>query len=102
MLKPSKTRGFELAYSPEWEIQIYYTGVSSDTDIWRGLPDLKIPILIIRGAETDTFYPSTAARIKRIRPETQVVTVDRSTHLVPLERPKELSEIIFNFLEKAT
>jgi len=102
LLKPSQNRGYELAYSPEWEIRIYYSGVSSDADIWRRLPDLKIPTLIIRGAETDTFYPSTAARIKRIRPKTEVATVDKSTHLVPLERPNELSEIIFNFLEKVT
>jgi pimeloyl-ACP methyl ester carboxylesterase len=102
LLKPSKNLDFELAYSPEWEIQIYYTGVASDEDIWRGLPDLKTPMLIIRGSETNTFYPSTAARIKRLRPETQVVTIDKSTHLVPLERPDELAKIIFNFLEKTT
>jgi pimeloyl-ACP methyl ester carboxylesterase len=102
LLKPSKNLDFELAYSPEWEIQIYYTGVASDEDIWQGLPNLKTPMLIIRGSETNTFYPSTAARIKRLRPETQVVTIDKSTHLVPLERPDELAKIILNFLEKTT
>jgi pimeloyl-ACP methyl ester carboxylesterase len=100
LVKPSPNAGYELAYSPEWETQIYYTGVSTDEDLWQNLPNLKIPTLIIRGAETDTFYPSTAARIKRVRPETQVVTVGRATHLVPLEKPAEVAEIIIDFLER--
>jgi pimeloyl-ACP methyl ester carboxylesterase len=102
MVKPSVGAGYDLAYSPEWEIQIYYTGVSADADIWQGLRSLEVPLLIIRGAKTDTLYPSTAARIKRIHPETQVVTVEKSTHLVPLEKPIEVSEIILEFLEKVT
>jgi pimeloyl-ACP methyl ester carboxylesterase len=100
MVRSNNRSGYELAYSPEWEIKIYYTGVSSDADIWRSLPDLKLPILIIRGQETDTFYPSTADRMRKIRPVTQVVTVKKSTHLVPFEKPDEVSGIIFDFLEK--
>ena len=100
MTKPLPDSGYELAYSPEWEIQIYYTGVAADSDIWRELPKLRLPLLIIRGAETDTFSPSTATRIKKILPSAQVVTIDKSTHLVPLERPDEVSKIIFEFLEK--
>jgi pimeloyl-ACP methyl ester carboxylesterase len=100
LVKPAPGSGYELAYSPEWEVKIYYTGVSSDADIWRELPKLNLPLLIIRGAETNTFFPSTAARIQRIFPSTKVVTVEKSTHLVPLERPEKVSEIIFGFLEK--
>jgi pimeloyl-ACP methyl ester carboxylesterase len=100
IIKPAPGSGFELVYSPEWEVQIYYTGVFSDADIWRELPKFKLPLLIIRGAETDTFFPSTAARIQKILPSTQVVTINNSTHLVPLEKPDEVSDLIFDFLEK--
>jgi pimeloyl-ACP methyl ester carboxylesterase len=100
IIKPAPGSGYELVYSPEWEVQIYYTGVSSDGDIWRELPKLKLPMLIIRGAETNTFFPSTAARIQKILPSAQVITVNNSTHLVPLEKPDEVSDLIFDFLEQ--
>lgn len=99
MVRPTDGRGYELSYSPEWEVQIYYTGVSSDMDIWRGLPQVKIPIMIIRGSETNTFFSVTANRVKKMLPTVQVETISEATHLVPLERPDIVSRIILDFLE---
>lgn len=90
--------GYELAYSPEWEARIYYTGIWRDMDLWWNLPKLKIPTLIIRGAETDTFLAPTAHRVKKVRPATKIVTLEKSTHLVPLEKPRETFETITAFL----
>ena len=98
--KPAADGGFDLAYSPEWEARIYYTGVWRDMDLWRGLPTLKVPTLIIRGAESDTFLPVTARRVKHVRPETRIVSLEKSTHLVALEKPREISEIIHDFLKE--
>jgi pimeloyl-ACP methyl ester carboxylesterase len=88
---------YELVYSPEWEAHIYVTGVWRDMDLWRDLPRLKLPLLILRGAETDTFWASTARRVQRILPSAQIVTLEKATHLVPLERPAEVSALIKNF-----
>ena len=98
--QPSPKGGFELAYSPEWEARIYYTGIWRDMDLWWGLPSLKVPTLIIRGAETDTFLPPAARRIKHIRPETSIVSLEKSTHLVPLELPEKTYETIQDFLKE--
>lgn len=98
--RPLEGGGFELAYSPEWEAHIYYTGVWRDMELWRGLPRLQVPTLIIRGAETDTFLERAGALIKRRQPKVQVVTVPQSTHLVPLERPAEVFEIMQSFLKE--
>jgi pimeloyl-ACP methyl ester carboxylesterase len=98
--KPAAGGGFDLTYSPEWEARIYYTGVWRDMDLWWGLPTLKVPTLIIRGAESDTFLPVAAQRVKRVRPETRLVTLEKSTHLVALEKPQEISETIRDFLKE--
>jgi pimeloyl-ACP methyl ester carboxylesterase len=90
--------GFELAYSPEWEVQIYYTGLWNDWDLWRGLPRLEIPTLILRGSETDTFWESTARSIRNRNPKIRIFTMDKSTHLLPLERPQEVFNITQTFL----
>ena len=98
--RPAKTGGFELVYSPEWEARIYYTGVWRDMDIWWGLPSLKVPTLIIRGVESDTFLQPTAQRIKRICPQITIVTLDKATHLVALEKPQETFTTIQSFLKE--
>jgi pimeloyl-ACP methyl ester carboxylesterase len=90
--------GYELVYSPEWEAQIYRTAMH-DFDIWRNLPNLKVPALFIRGAETDTFHENAARFVKRKQPQASVETLDKSTHLLPLERPKEVFEIMQAFLK---
>lgn len=88
---------FELVYSPDWEAQIYRTGMQ-DFDIWRQLPNLKVPALFIRGAETDTFLEPAARLVKRKQPGARVETLDKSTHLLPLERPQEVFDIMQAFL----
>jgi pimeloyl-ACP methyl ester carboxylesterase len=81
-------------------MHIYATSVWHDMDLWRGLPCLNIPLMIIRGAETDTFWASTARLVLRKFPQARVVTIPHSTHLVPLERPAEVYNAIQNFLQE--
>ena len=87
-----------LRYSVDWEVQIYATGVKADLDLWFGLPKLRIPLLIIRGAETDTTWASTARLAQMIRPATRVITLQKATHLAPLEKPQPIAELIEKFL----
>jgi pimeloyl-ACP methyl ester carboxylesterase len=95
--RPAPDGGYELIYSPEWEALIYYTGIWNDFDLWRGLKNLKVPILFIRGAQTDTFWAKTAARVQRTNPKVQIVTLEKSTHLVPLEKPEIVGRLIVEF-----
>ena len=99
MTRPAPDGGYELVYSPEWEARIYETGIWNDWDIWRGIKQLRIPTLIIRGAETDTFWASTGRMMEQRNPGIKVVSVAAATHLLPLERPDEVFDIIREFLE---
>ena len=95
--KEKKDSGYELVYSPEWEAQIYRTGMH-DFDIMRDLPKLEVPTLIICGAETDTFLESMARLVKKKNSKIQIHTLERSTHLLPLEYPQEIATITKSFL----
>lgn len=99
MTKPGMTGGYELAFSPEWEAQIYRTA-ARDFDIWRDLPKLDVPTLFIRGAETDTFLEETAKLVKQKQPKVRVEALEKSTHLLPLERPKEVFDMMQSFLKE--
>jgi pimeloyl-ACP methyl ester carboxylesterase len=95
--QPNTDGGYELVYSPQWEVQIYRT-VMHDSDIWRGLPRLEVPVLFIRGAETDTFLEAAARLVKQKQPNAQVATLEKSTHILPLERPRQVFDIMQSFL----
>jgi pimeloyl-ACP methyl ester carboxylesterase len=91
--------GYELVYSPEWESHIYLTGLR-DFDLWRELPKLEIPTLIIRGAETDTFLPNAANLVKQKQPKVKIETLEKSTHILPIEHPQKVFEIMNEFLKE--
>jgi pimeloyl-ACP methyl ester carboxylesterase len=92
--------GYKLCYSVDWEMHIYATSVWRDMDLWRDLPELEIPLLIIRGAETDTFWTSACHLLQRKVPSARIVSVPLATHLVPLERPGEVYQAIQEFLQE--
>jgi pimeloyl-ACP methyl ester carboxylesterase len=91
--------GYKLAFSPEWEARIYFTGIWRDWDLWKGIPRLEIPTLILRGADTDTFWESTSRSVRKRNPRIRIVTMEKSTHLLPLEKPQEVFLITQAFLE---
>ena len=99
MTQPSSNGSYELVYSPEWETQIYRTGLH-DFDIWRNLPNLKVPTLFIRGAESNTFLENAARLVKQKQSKAKVETLEKSTHLLPLEHPKEVFEMMQSFLNE--
>ena len=92
--------GYELVYSPEWEARIYLTGLL-DFDLWRELPHLEVPTLILRGAETDTFRENAARLVNRKQPNVRLETLAKSTHLLPLEKPAEVFDVMQSFLRES-
>ena len=90
--------GYELIYSPEWEARIYYTGIWRDLDLWRGLKNLQVPTLLLRGAQSDTFWAKTAARVQRANPKVRIETLEKATHILPLEEPEKVSRLIVEFV----
>jgi pimeloyl-ACP methyl ester carboxylesterase len=97
--KPDGNGGFELVFSPEWESHIYLTGLR-DFDLWRELPNLEVPTLIIRGTETDTFLERAAKLVKQKQPNVKIETLERSTHILPLEHPQKVFDLMQSFLKE--
>ena len=96
---PRPDGSVELCYPASWEARIYVTGVRADLELWHELPKLKIPLLIFRGEETDTFWEQTGRLVQRFIPSAQIHTVTYATHLVALEKPEEILTIANEFLK---
>jgi pimeloyl-ACP methyl ester carboxylesterase len=85
----------ELAYPPEWEAHIFAT---APTDIWRDVPKLQIPTLVIRGEDSETFLLAAQRRMARQLPAAEFATIPDAGHLVPMERPEATGAVIRAFL----
>jgi pimeloyl-ACP methyl ester carboxylesterase len=98
LAKPRPDGSVELSYSPEWEVAVYATG---PMNLWPQVARLTMPVLIVRGHETDTLRPAAVRRLQRLLPHAQVVDVPHTGHLVPLEAPGVVAETMLRFLETA-
>jgi pimeloyl-ACP methyl ester carboxylesterase len=80
-----------LRYPKAWESRIFEV---TPAGVWRELRRLEMPALVIRGANSDTFLPAAARRIRRELPSATVIEMAECSHFVPMERPRELAEVI--------
>jgi pimeloyl-ACP methyl ester carboxylesterase len=92
--------GYQLRFNADWEMRLYMIAIWPDMDMWNGLPKLEVPTLIVRGTETNTFWEQTGLLVKRKQPNVRVEALEKSTHLLPLERPSEVSNLIQSFFEE--
>ncbi len=92
----------QLCYPPAWEARVYVTSMRADLALWRDLPTLKPPVLVIRGADTDTFGEPAARLFQQKLPQARLVSLPDTTHLVPLEAPQAVFEHIQTFLTAQT
>ncbi|MFH2039576.1 MAG: alpha/beta hydrolase [Chloroflexota bacterium] len=97
---PDKENGYKLAFSPEWEMRIYATGIWNDLDLWKNISKIKIPVLVMRGGETDTFRTPAANLLRKRLPSAKLITIEETTHLVPLENPSRVNYEIVKFLQE--
>lgn len=98
MAVPLDNGHISLRYPPEWEARIYLTGIKNDLDIWRNLPRLSRPLMVLRGVESNTFWHQTARMMQKRHPKIRIHEIPGATHLLPLEKPQEVAAIILECL----
>lgn len=87
-----------LAYSPQWEARIYATAGLHDVHLWRRAPQLNIPVLLIQGANSNSFRDHTARRLLNRLPCAELHTIPQTGHLAPLEAPERVFQVMNTFL----
>lgn len=98
--RPAAGGGVELAYPPEWEAHIYRT---IPTNLWRAVRQLgrsRLPVLVVRGAETDTFTAPAARRFARLVPRARMLTLPGHGHQFPHSAPQQAAEIVAAWLRE--
>ncbi len=84
---------------PEAVAQACY-GLASRRDSRSLLAEIKLPTLIVAGSE-DALVPSAQAEIMHSEiQDSSLVVIEQCGHLINLEQPKVLDQVVSNFLKR--
>ncbi len=89
-----------LTWSPAWEAFYFMTGY---VDIWQDVPrlaDVDVPMLFLAGAESDTYLPASAAKVRDLVPNATHMSIAGYGHLFPQAAPEQTASVIQTWLQQ--
>lgn len=92
--------GMTLAWPPDWEAHYYETIETQPWPFVGVLAETALPVLVIRGAETDTFTEEPADRMQEMLPAAEFHTIPDAGHLFPLVAPEATAAVIRDWLAR--
>jgi pimeloyl-ACP methyl ester carboxylesterase len=94
-LRPASDGGVTLAWPREWESRIFSL-VPMDT--WQAVRQLRVPLLLMRGASSDMMIDKSWAALRRLLPKARLEQCEGG-HMFPMERPDEVAATISGWAE---
>ncbi len=73
-------------------------GTTPAVDLWPIVRRLKVPTLIMRGAESDIFTAETAQRMEALIPDGRFVEIPGAGHSIPADAPEAFEKAVREFL----
>jgi pimeloyl-ACP methyl ester carboxylesterase len=96
--EPAEDGGIQLCCRPAWEARAFAT---CNHDVWRYIQRIEQPTLLLFGAGSDICLPAAVKRFVRCVPHAEVRAFERTSHFVPMERPREVAAAINTFLDRS-
>jgi pimeloyl-ACP methyl ester carboxylesterase len=90
---PENAERFVLAYDPAIAKPISETEIK-DVDLWPLWGQVKVPVMVVRGVESDLLSAETAARMVAEHPDAQLLEVPDAGHAPMMATEAETSQII--------
>jgi lipase len=90
-----KDGGLQLACSPQREAALFMGGRQFDP--WPLLPKISCPVLIVEGEKSENGGIIDLDRIQSLIPDCKRNVVKDAGHLIPMERPREVTRLIREF-----
>jgi pimeloyl-ACP methyl ester carboxylesterase len=70
----------------------------SDDERWAGWKELRIPTLLVHGADSDILTDALVARFTDSNPAIRVERIEAAGHSIPLDQPDALADVAVSFL----
>ncbi len=85
-----------LSCEPAWEARCFSV---YPHDLWRYIPTIEQPTLVLYGENSDTFLQSAVKRFQAKVSHAQVQCFKNTSHFVPMEKPEETARAIQAFVK---
>lgn len=69
-------------------------------DLAPALSQIKVPAVLVRGADSALVSPEAFRRTRELRPDVPAVEIAGSDHYVPEERPDDVADVILRLAER--
>ncbi len=98
-LRPDGSGGFTLAWSAAWEAYYY---LSFKVDTWREVArlDPTLPILVVAGADSNSFLPAARAEFEAAVPWAESRVIAGAGHLFPQADPESTLAVVGDWLSR--
>lgn len=84
-----------LRYPKAWEARIFEL---TPHDVWGAVSELQVPTLVLRGEHSDTFMAGAVSKFVRKCPFADCREIEGTGHMLPMQRPERVAEIIREWL----
>lgn len=85
-----------LSCTPAWEARCFSV---YPHDLWRIIPRIQQPVLVVYGGRSDTFRVRTARQLQKALPLARFECFGDSGHFIPMEKPKAVARAILDFIK---
>lgn len=85
-----------LSCEPAWEARCFSV---YPHDLWRYIPAIEKPTLVLYGEKSDTFLKSAVKRFQAKVPHAHMQCFKNTSHFVPMEKPEETARAIQAFVK---
>jgi pimeloyl-ACP methyl ester carboxylesterase len=90
--------GLRLRYPKAWEAAIFRT---TPADPWDWVRRSPVPTLLVRGQHSNALTRGAVRKFDRLIPRGQSIEVPGTGHMLPLEQPGAVSDVILRWLQDA-
>lgn len=74
--------------------------IAIDDRVEDKLPEVKAPVLVVRGAHDATVSQPWAQRVAQLLPDARLVVIPDAAHAIIYSQPRELAEVVAGFLKE--
>ena len=87
----------DLIFPREWEARFY---AMPPQGVWEALPQVTQPTLAIRAEASDTVFPQAWQLWQELQPDATFIEMPDCGHMLTLERPSQVAQIVLDYLDK--
>ncbi|GAB4545306.1 MAG: hypothetical protein OHK0023_03370 [Anaerolineae bacterium] len=99
IMRPIQRLARKSLAAPAHALKYTYFNAMRAWDGWAKFPQLKMPVLVIRGDRDEVYPTADFKRVLELVGDVEDVNIGVSRHLVPLERADAVNRAIIRFIE---